>query len=133
MWAGAKTEKNASIMVNGINVAPSNSFELLGITVDNKLSFTPHVTTLAKATRCRASMVARLVCHLPRDRYLLLLSKGIVMGKVGYAVAVVTALRLERVDHVRIPNLLSKANIPSLNVMAVRAVAMKAWNGLLQF
>jgi hypothetical protein len=33
----------------------------------------------------------------------------------------------KRKDHVRIPDLLAKAGIPSLNSVAVRAVAMEAW------
>ena len=155
MWVGGKARENSSIMVDGISVAPCRTIELLGVTMDDKLSLSPHMTAVAQATRCKAAMVARLASHLPRGKYLSLLAKGIVLGKVGYAVAAVTAPRLEedhtcpsvsakavqvalnnvarsitgakRKDHVRIPELLAKAEIPSLNSIAVRAVAMEAW------
>ena len=155
MWAGEKACQNISVPVDGISVALGKSIELLGVKIDNKLSFAPHTTALIQATKCKSAMVARLACHLPRGRYLSLLSKGIVLGKVGYAIAAVTTPRLEgdnsgpsinskavqvtlnnvtrsitgtkRESHVRISELLAKAGIPSLNSMAVRAVAMEAW------
>jgi len=83
------------------------------------------------------------------------LAKGIVLGKVGYAIAAVASPRLEgnfssppaackeiqvalndvarsitgkkRQDHINIPNLLSSAGLPSLNYMSVHALAMETW------
>ena len=66
MWAGDKNFEKTPVPVNGILVAPGRTIEILGVRVDNKLSFSPHTAALVQATKCRAAMVARLSCHLPR-------------------------------------------------------------------
>ena len=134
---------------------PANSLELLGVSIDSKLSLEPHLDNVAKAARVRAAMVARLSYHLPRGHYLSQLARGIILGKVSYAVAAVSTPRLEgndanpstntmsiqvamnnlarsitgsaRTDHVKIPDLLSKACIPSYNAVAVRSIALETW------
>eukprot|EP00095_Tigriopus_kingsejongensis_P012165 maker-scaffold345_size201316-snap-gene-0.10 protein:Tk12165 transcript:maker-scaffold345_size201316-snap-gene-0.10-mRNA-1 annotation:"YTP1" len=88
------------------------------------------------------------------NRYLSLLAKGIVLGKVGYATAAVSAPRLEgnlsasttnqgaiqivlndvarsltgckRKDHVRLLDLLGRAGILRLNAISVKATAVEA-------
>ena len=98
-------------------------------------------------------MVARLALHLPRGEYLRQLSRGLLLGRIGYAAAAVIAPRLQdasappayrtvqvavndaartitgrrRADHIRIPDLLHRAGLPSVNALAVRAVAMECW------
>ena len=52
MWASDKSFEKTSVTVNGIHVAPGRTIEILGVTVDNKLSFTPHTTSLVQATKC---------------------------------------------------------------------------------
>ena len=154
MWAGTGSDRS-SVNVDGVDIIPSNSIELLGITIDSKLSLEPHLASVARATRVRAAMIARLSCHLPRGPYLSQLAKGIVLGKVGYAIAAVAAPRLEsdhtppscnnqtiqvalndvarsitghaRKDHMKIPDLLTKAGIPSYNAISVRSIAMETW------
>ena len=88
-WVGDKTCQNTSVQVNGVHVAPGRTIELLGVTVDNKLSFSPYTSALVPATKCRAAMVKRLASHRPRGKYLSQLSKGIIIGKVGYAIAAI--------------------------------------------
>ena len=81
MWAGTGSGAE-SVNVDGVDVAPANSIELLGITIDSKLSLESHLGTVACATRIRAAMIARLSCHLPRGPYLSQLAKGIVLSLI---------------------------------------------------
>ncbi|QQP53255.1 Hypothetical protein FKW44_005668, partial [Caligus rogercresseyi] len=73
------------------------------------------------------------------------LAKGIVLGKLGYAVSAVTPVRFGgtaqvalndvartltgrlRREHIPVRNLLKSAGLPSINTMAVRSAAMEAW------
>lgn len=144
-----------TIMVESTPVRPASNLELLGVRFDNQFTTAPHDATVATAARQRAAMIGRLTHHLPRGIYLQQLAKGLVLGKIGYAVAAVTAPRLannpappsaghkavqvaindvarsitgmKRTDHVRVDNLLHRAGLPSANAVAARAVAMEAW------
>ncbi|QQP51411.1 Hypothetical protein FKW44_012765, partial [Caligus rogercresseyi] len=73
-----------------VKVGPST---LLGAKFDSTLSLNLNVDIMARAARVRANMVVRLAKHIPRGPYLHQLAKGIVLGKVGYAVSVVTPVR----------------------------------------
>ena len=154
MWSGPRRMAD-SVIVEGVNIEPTNSLELLGVTIDSKLSLEPHLAAVARAARTRAAMVARLSCHLPRGRYLTQLAKGILIGKLSYAVAAVSTPRLEgdttnpsannaaiqvavndvarsisgcaRRDHIKVQDLLDRVTMPSYNAISVRAVAMEAW------
>jgi len=143
------------VLVDGVEVKPSNTIELLGVTADSKLSLEPHLLAVVGAARSHASMVARLASHLPRGKYLSQLAKGIVLGKVGYAIAAVATPRMadspssatlaskeiqvalndvarsitgkKRQDRIHIADLLSSAKLPSFNAMSVQALAMETW------
>jgi hypothetical protein len=110
------------------------------------------------ATRQRAAVIARLVNHVPRGRYLRQLAMGLVNGKLCHALAAYATPRLpapapaktpttiyqqiqvayNRVgrsitgirirDRVTIPELLERAGIPSINGMVISATATKTWN-----
>jgi hypothetical protein len=144
-----------SVSVDGIEVSPAKEMELLGVKFDNKFTTSPHDDNMVKAANQRAALVNRLAHHLPRGEYLRQLARGLVIGKIGYAIAAVAAPRLEhneaqpstackavqvainkvarsitgvkRTDHVRIPDLLHKAGLPSVNELTVKAVAMESW------
>eukprot|EP00095_Tigriopus_kingsejongensis_P005594 snap_masked-scaffold12_size759060-processed-gene-6.3 protein:Tk05594 transcript:snap_masked-scaffold12_size759060-processed-gene-6.3-mRNA-1 annotation:"rna-directed dna polymerase from mobile element jockey-like" len=122
---------------------------------NGNFSTLPQEAILARDTKQRAGLVARLAHHLPRGEYLRHLAKGLVVGKVGYAAAVVVPPRLisvneptsnslkatqvaindvartvigqSRGDRVRIPDLLHRAGLPSLNQIAIKSVAIEAW------
>ena len=79
MWAGNKS-MTATIPVDGVDITPGHSLELLGVTIDSKLSMESHLASVVGAARVRVSMVARLLCHLPCGPYLSQLSKGIIVG-----------------------------------------------------
>ena len=48
MWVGEKSSQNISVQVDGINVVPEKSIELLGVKIDNKLSFARCYVFLAR-------------------------------------------------------------------------------------
>ena len=159
MWTGRKPGDvgDLGVMVGGEMVAPAGGIELLGVHIDDRLSFSPHGSYVARAARQRANMVARLACHLPRGVYLNQLAKGLVVCKVAYAISAVSSPRLEVdggsssskaatsavlvtlndvarsitggrwADHIRTSDLLHRAGMASLNAMGVRAVAMECW------
>ena len=140
-----------SIQVEGETVRPTNTFEILGISVDRNLRFLPYELALETATKHRVALISRLSCHIPRGPYLSCLAKGIFLGKVAYGLAATAAPRLHgtepassrvqknmnmvartitgtnRKDHVKVVDLLNRANLLSFNSMAVKAVAMLAW------
>jgi hypothetical protein len=144
-----------SVMVDGTSVRPGKELELLGVKFDTKLTTLPHDTSVAASARQRAAMISRLALHLPRGAYLQQLARGLLIGKVGYAIAAVVAPRLEgdtalptaghgtvqvaindaarsvtgkkRSDHIRIPDLLHNAGLPSVNSLAISALAMETW------
>lgn len=145
-----------SIKVDSSVIRPSGELELLGVRFDRTLSTAPHGVNVARAAKQRAGLVARLAHHLPKGHYLTQLAGGLVVGKISYAAAAVTAPRLlntesklpsashttvqvalndtartisgmKRSDHVRIPDLLNRAGLPSYNAIAVQATAMECW------
>jgi hypothetical protein len=142
-------------MVDGTAVNPGRELELLGVRFDAKLTTLPHDSSVAASARQRAAMISRLALHLPRGAYLQQLARGLLVGKVGYAIAAVVAPRLEgdtaqptaglsavqvaindtarsvtgnkRTDHIRIPDLLNRAGLPGVNALAIHALAMETW------
>ena len=149
------TRNNFSVEVGQAVIHPSSSLELLGVRFDSKLSPEVHVTALAKSIRQRASLMTRLANHLPRGHYMRLLAQGLICGKLSYGAAAAITPRLpgdtsspsgaakaiqvavndiartltghKRTDHVPVPTLLSEAELPSLNQVAVRALAIETW------
>jgi hypothetical protein len=143
------------VEVDGNTILPCNVIELLGVRYDRKLLTTPHVRSLLAAVRQRASVVARLVKHLPRGMYLWQLSYELVMGKFAHTLAAVARPTLDkednasviwskiqvvfnnvarsitgarRCDHMAIKDLLDLAGIESANRMVVKAIAAKTWS-----
>jgi hypothetical protein len=64
--ARAKDIINVVILVDGAEVRPGNTFELSGVTFDQRFTVRPYLTNLSKEAKFRASRVARLAQHLPR-------------------------------------------------------------------
>ena len=42
-----------TISINKVDIKPKNSVKLLGITVDNKLNFEKHISSIRKSTSCQ--------------------------------------------------------------------------------
>jgi hypothetical protein len=144
-------------MVDGKMVKAEASIELIGVSFDRKLMTKPHAQAMQKAVKQRAAVIARLVNHIQRGKYLRQLAIRLVNGKLGHALAAYATTRLpapsgeapsslyhqiqlayNRVarsitgikirDRVSVPDLLERAGIPSVNGMVIIAVAMETWN-----
>jgi hypothetical protein len=151
-----KLPPDFSVTVCGSNITPAAELELLGVTFDRDLSLRPQHRSLATAARQRSSKIARLSLHLPRGAYLRQLSHGLLYGKVGYATPILVRPRLDvdsaphsadlksvqvaindtarsitghkRDDHTKIPDLLAKAKILSLNKVSIKSTALSCWS-----
>jgi hypothetical protein len=154
--AAAGKVEDILVMVDGAEISPGNTFELLGVTFDRRFSTRPHMSKVAAAAESRASLIARLSRHIaPTGPYMRQLSLGLVHGKLSHALAAVsyprwsgediitgdekriqvsinnvarTLTQTPKTQHVRLRDLLDKAGIPSYNEMVVKAVAAEAWN-----
>jgi hypothetical protein len=152
---GGRDLSSFSVNVDGKLIKASDTFELLGVKYDRRLTTAPHDAMVAKASRQRASMIARLGRHLPRGRYLRQLASGLVLGKISHALPAVAVPRLTAADgaanesyraaqvalndvartitgtsrraHVPIADLLEAAKIPSINNLVTASVAVEAW------
>jgi hypothetical protein len=76
-----------SVVVDGKKVKAEDTIELLGVSFDRKLTTKPHAKAMLVATKQRAAVIARLVNHIPRGRYLRQLAMGLVNGKLCHALA----------------------------------------------
>jgi hypothetical protein len=83
-----------TVMVDGKEVKAGDSIELLGISFDRKLTTKPNAKAMLVATKQRAAVIARLVNHIPRGRYLGQLAMGLVNGKLCHALAAYATPRL---------------------------------------
>jgi hypothetical protein len=129
------------LVVDGARICPSNMLDLLGVKFNRKFSTAPHIAKVARATVNRASLIKRMLHHIPhlRGQYLRQLALGLVHGKLSHALAAVANPRLleevptNRIDrriqvslnnvartitptpktaHVRVTTLLANAKIP---------------------
>jgi hypothetical protein len=145
-----------TINVNGTEVKPLNTFNLLGLTFDRSFTVRPYLHSLAREARFSADRVARFAQHLPRGQVLWQLGSGLLMGKVAHCLLVVARPRLpestamipealaqvwvalndvarsvvgcRREDHVTIVDLLEVAKYLLLNQQVVKATVMSAWS-----
>jgi hypothetical protein len=143
------------LTVDGEEIRPVNTFDLLGITFDTNFTVRPYLHSLARESRFRAGRDARLAQHLPRGQLLRQLGSGLLMGKVAYCLQVVARPRLpgstavipdtlaqvqvdvndvarsdvccRMEDHMTIVDLLEAAKYLSLNQQVVKSTAMSAW------
>jgi hypothetical protein len=147
MIGGAKAKARdiaiISIHVNGAEVKPSNRFELLGVTFNQRFTVRPYLNTLSREARFRAGRVLRLAQHLPWGQLLRQLGSKLLMGKLVHCLPVVVQPRLpgstrsipeelasiqvainnmarsvvghRREDHIPIEDLLKAAKFMSLN------------------
>jgi hypothetical protein len=145
-----------TINVDGTEVKPSNTFDLLSITFKWSLTVRPYLHSLAREARFRADRVAELAQHLPRGQLLRQLGSGLLMVKVAHCLPVVARPRLpgstaviqealaqvqvavndvarsvvvcRREDHITIVDLLEAAKYLLLNQQVVKATTMSAWS-----
>ncbi len=139
------------IRVGSSLVAPSSKLDVLGVTFDKKLSPNPHLTSLVTSTKCMTAVARRLALHLPVD-ILKSVMGALVQGKIGYACLVFpprfkptdptnvlmsqlqvgvnnvarATIGSRRSDRLKV----QEAGFPSVNRMAVYAIAMECWRAL---
>jgi hypothetical protein len=89
-----KDVSNVVIVVDGAEIKPGNTLELLGVTFDQKFTVRPYLAKLTKEARFRAGCVARLAQHLPQGQLLRQLGSGLLMGKLAHCLPAVASPRL---------------------------------------
>jgi hypothetical protein len=145
---------NFVVVVEGAEVRPGNTLELLGVTFDQKFTVRPYLAKLSMEVRFRARCVAQPAQHLPQGQLLLQLGSGLVMGKLAQCLPIIAQLRLpgltkpipealeslqvavnnvartvvsfRREDQVTIKDLLDSARYLSVNQHVVKSTAMAA-------
>jgi hypothetical protein len=145
-----------AINVDGVEVKPGGTLDLLGVTFDRNFSVTPCINYLARESCFQAGRVAPLAQHLPRGKLLRQLGSGLLMGKIAHRLPVLVRPRLpgstaatpeslsqvqvsvndvarsviscRREDNITVVNLLEAAKYLLLNQQAVKATAMSAWS-----
>ena len=155
LWVGTGTNC-PDVAVGDINVASGNNIELLGLKFNRHLKSNPHLEALTASAASIAGMARRLYTHLPTD-CAIKVTRSLLTGKVGYGAATTLPLRLHDNDPqsgrlaklqarindaaraaqgIRhsstfpITDFLKNTGLPSINRLAVTAVAVEAWKSL---
>ncbi len=151
MW----TQKSRPIKVGSSTVLPTDRLEVLGVTFDKHLTPNLHLMNLIRSTKSMTAMARRLSLHLPK--YSLKMVMGaLIRGKIGYACSVLhprfsadsptstlmsqlqvnvnnvirSIIGAKKSEKRRVEDLLTEANLPSLNQLVVYTIAMECWRAL---
>jgi hypothetical protein len=88
------TKDSIEVIVDGVMVKPADTLELLGVKFNQSLTTCPHVEQMVREARHRATFVARLALHLPWGKLFRQLANGLLLSKLGHAIAADMAPRL---------------------------------------
>jgi hypothetical protein len=91
---GEDHPNSVSVIVDEKVVRAEDTNELLGVSYDRRLTTKPHAKAMLVAVKQRAVVIARLVNHIPRGKYLWQLATGLVNRKLGHALAAYATPRL---------------------------------------
>lgn len=156
LWVGGNNTLGdlPSISIGGILVKPSTTIEVLGLELDKKLSPAPFISTLRTSLARGLGMLRRLRVSMP-PHLLASFAQGLFFSKLRIYAGVIFGVRLhdadhhpkgsdqirvlindvarlvtglKRTDHVRVRDLLDRANLPSLNAIIVESSGMLAWH-----
>jgi hypothetical protein len=114
-----------SVNVDGAEVKPVGTFDLLGVTFDRQFPVKPYLHSLARESHFPAGPVARLAQHLPSGQLLRQLGSGLLMGKVAHGLPVVERPRLPG-SMAAIPESLAQVQV-ALNDVARSVVWSRCW------
>ena len=67
-------QRDLNIVIENEIISACKSVKLLGITIDNKLDFTEHVSNICKKVNAKLHALARISSYMPRKRQVLLKS-----------------------------------------------------------
>ena len=74
MFLGLKRNINICLEINGKILLPSKSVKLLGVEIDNKLNFLPHIETMCKKANKKINALFRIRNFISCDKARLLSS-----------------------------------------------------------
>ena len=67
-----KVNENAerpAIVLNGTEIKEVSETKFLGVTIDDKLSWEPHISALTKKLKCCTGQLNRIINHIPKELY----------------------------------------------------------------
>ena len=132
-----------SLRIENVSVQSENCVKLLGVHIDNRLTFDHHVSEICRKAANQINMLVRICRHL-NTNVKLLLYKSFVMCNFNYCPVVwhscgkVNTQKLEKLqfralkfvfnDHTSsYETLLSRANLPSLEIGRLRSIALEVF------
>ena len=74
---------NVTITIGNASIETSNTIELLGITIDNKLNFNEHISNLLKKGNQKLHALARISKYLDKDK-LRIVMKTFIQSQFNY-------------------------------------------------
>ena len=153
---GSVADSSDPIVVDGVTITPSEKISILGFTLDSKLQPQAYLKELADGVLYRKHVVGRLSAHLPPN-ILKMFARATVLGKMrtylhlslkvhllesdqltcwGRKLQVIVndvarvVVRKRRSDHIRVEDLLKKAELEAVNAMVCSNSAMLAWRAI---
>ena len=100
---GNKSQKDISFHISGNDIYPQKTVKLLGVEIDDKLSFKTHISTICSKAGRQLSALARLSRHLDVDTKLLILNSFILSNfnycpLVWHHCSIVSTLKMEKIQ-----------------------------------
>ena len=74
MFLGLKASTNLSLNIENLKIVATDKVDLLGVCIDNKLSFSTHITNICKAANNKLSAIIRLRNYLSISQTKLLIN-----------------------------------------------------------
>ena len=145
--------ESTPLLVDGKNIPPLDTLDILGWKLDSKLSARPYIEELHTSLRKTLGVIRRLSAKVSPD-VLDTVARGLFLGKLAtycglsfrarlhpedpattgaQAIQVVindvarVLTKKRRTDHIRTRDLLDRAKLPSLNEMVIRSSGILAW------
>ena len=150
---GSVKDSGDPILVDGVTIEASEKIKILGFTLNSHLQPDPYLKELADSVMYRKHVVGRLSAHLP-PHVLKMFARAVVLEKMRTYLHLSLKVRLSqedpltnwgrklqailndvarvvvrkrRSDHVRVEDLMKKAQLESVNAMVCSSSAMLAW------